>query len=301
MEMKNLLKLFPPRIQKALDAFRDWEGISEIRLRRSLPLSLTHFRGNVLLDENGRIATAERALRTEEGEIRAFIGAFCGGSVYRFFDTMKEGFLVNDEGFRLGICPARGSFQNLLPECIEGVNLRIPREVNGAARPLISFFETNILDSTLILSPPGAGKTTLLRDLACTLSKGFRGRDPLRVAVIDERGEIFPSVFLHKGGLCDVIRGYSKEEGIDIATRLFSPQAILCDEIGGGDEAERLLSMGGAGCMLFATAHAANLEEARRRPVLKRLIEARVFRYAATLERIPGERYKSRIRMEVIP
>lgn len=301
MEIKNLLKLFPPRIQKTLSAFRDWEGISEIRLRRSLPLSLTHFKGNILLDENGNVTTTERAIRTEEAEIRAFIGAFCGGSVYRFFDTMKEGFLVNEEGFRLGICPARGSLQNHLPECIEGVNLRIPREVVGAAKPLITFFETNPLASTLILSPPGAGKTTLLRDLACTLSKGFKRRGPLRVAVIDEKGEIFPSVFLTKGGLYDVIRGYAKAEGIDIATRLFSPEAIFCDEIGGDDEADRLLSIGGAGCMLFATAHAADLEEARRRPILKKLLEARIFRYAAILERITGERYRSNIRMEVLP
>ncbi|MBR7165163.1 MAG: hypothetical protein IKD18_02680 [Clostridia bacterium] len=301
MEIKNLLKLFPPRIKKALCAFDEWKGISEIRLRRSLPLSLTHFRGNILLDETGRITTAERALRTDEAEIRAFIGAFCGGSVYRFFDTMKDGFLVNEDGIRLGICPSRGSFQSLLPERIEGINLRLPREVKGAAKPLINYFENGPLGSTLILSPPGAGKTTLLRDLACALSKGFKGQAPLRVAVIDERCEIFPSVFLPSGGLCDVIRGYPKAEGIEIATRLFSPEAIMCDEIGGSDEAERILSTGGAGCMLFATAHAANFEDAKRRPVLKKLLDAHIFRYTAILERIPGETYQSSIRMEVMP
>lgn len=297
MGLKKHLLYFPPRIRSALFGFNDWDSICEIRLRRDLPLSLTHFEKNLFIDSNGKVCRIQDALCANESEIRAFVGTFCRGNVYRYFDTLKECFLVDEDGFRLGLCPEKHGGTSFLPERFDGINLRIPRSVPGCGDPILSFFETRPLSSTLILSNPGAGKTTLLRDLAASLSRGTRTRKAMRVAVIDERQEIFPSVFLSDCGMCDVLSGYGKTEGIDIAIRLFSPEVIICDEISGLEDKNSILSAPGSGCILIATAHAPSLEMAKTRPYLKSILDSGVFTYAAQLCKIPSQIYRSSIQM----
>ena len=100
-----------------------------------------------------------------------------------------------------------------------------------------------------------------------------------RVAVIDERGELFPkkSEFLTKAGLIDVLRGYEKAEGIECATRLFSPEVIICDELGEEDEAHKLLSNQHSGVFFVASAHANSVQDLYAKPRLKNLLEGGLF------------------------
>jgi stage III sporulation protein AA len=297
--LKKRLSYFPERVRSCLNGFSHWESISEIRMRRDKPLSLTSFRGNLFLDEKGRPCGVKEALYTDQKEIRDFICAFCKGSVYRYFETLKEGFLVDELGYRLGVCPDKNSASSFLPERFEGVNLRIPRVVEGAAKPLLTEFSKKGLFSTLILSPPGAGKTTLLRDLGAALSRGDTG-EAYRVAVIDERGELFPDAFSKGVGSLDVLSGYKKAEGIACAVRLFSPQVILCDEIGSVEDARAILGAAGSGCLFFASAHANSPKDVLSRPVIRELMEAGIFTYTATLERIPHEFYRSTLSLEKV-
>jgi len=283
--LKKHLLLFPERIRRSLLGYKDWERITEIRLRSNLPLSLTHFSGNLFLDEMGNVSEIKKALRATPEEVRHVVCTFCNGNLYRYFNTLQEGFLVDDEGFRLSVCPEKNEGSSYLPERFAGINLRIPRAITGASLPLLRYFQEKPLASTLILSPPGAGKTTLLRDLAINLSRGGKQFSPFRVAVIDERKEIFPPIFLQQSGLCDILSGYSKGEGIKIALRLFSPEIILCDEIGGLEDSNAILSTTSAGCMMFASAHAHCLEEALARPFLRTLLTAKVFRHVAEIQR----------------
>ena len=292
--IKKHLKLFPPRLQRPLTAFSRWDSICEIRLRRNLPLSLTDYNGNLFLSEDGRITAIDGAIRCTGEEIRNFVSAFCGGAVYRYFDTLREGFLVDDDGWRLGLCP-RGTSEAFLPECFEGVNLRIPRAVPEAADLFLNQFSSRPLSSTLILSPPGDGKTTLLRALALSLSRGSEESKPLRVAVVDERMELFPSAFLEGAGLCDVLSGYEKNKGIEIATRVFSPQVILCDEIGSDADAEALIRNSHSGVLFFASAHGRSTDEGALRPGLQRLLREGIFQHLALIERIPSPVFRSRI------
>lgn len=292
--LEKHLNYFPPRIRRALLAFDHWEKIREIRLRCDLPLSLTGYNGNLFLSETGKVSYMAKALFCTAEEIRILVSAFCKGAVYRYFDTLKDGFVVDEDGWRLGLCPREGELSHLLPERFEGINLRLPRNVPGAARAFLQHFENKEPVSTLILSPPGDGKTTLLRALASSLSRGEWG-EPLRVAVIDEREELFPSSFIKEAGLCDVLSGYRKERGIEIATRIFSPQVIVCDEIGRAEDVEAILHHGNAGTLFFASAHARSPDPDFLRPGLKKLIEAGIFQKLVFLERIPGERFRSEL------
>ena len=56
--------------------------------------------GGILLAMQG--AVSQGVLCTSE-DILYLLGNFCGGSVYRYFDRMKNGFVVDDYGWRMGI------------------------------------------------------------------------------------------------------------------------------------------------------------------------------------------------------
>ncbi len=297
-DIKKHLFHFPKRIKDALEGYEGWDRICEIRLRTSLPLSLTSYEGNILIDEEGKPCKFSRALCCTEKEMTQILSAFCMGSVYRYFDTLKEGYAVDEDGWRLGLCASKGSTKNFLPERPEGMNIRIPRNVPYAALPLMERIREEGLSSFLILSKPGEGKTTLIRSLATLLSKGEGLNKPLRVAVIDERREIFPKHFTENMGLCDVLSGYEKKEGVEMATRLFTPQVILCDEIGNEEEARSLLSSCSGGCHVIATAHAKELTEARRIPYLETLFRSGRFEKAVSIQKIPGKEYRFFLRWE---
>ena len=109
----------------------------------------------------------------------------------------------------------------------------------------------------------------------------------MRVSVIDERGELFASQssFAKDAGLLDVLTGYAKAEGIETATRLFSPQVIVCDELGEEDEVRPLLDAQRSGVYLVASVHASSVEDFRRRPVYAPLAQSGLFETAVVLQR----------------
>lgn len=300
-EIKSHLCLFTERIQTALRGFHDWGSVREIRLRHSLPLSLTSYSGNLFLDAKGRVCSRENALLCREEDLYELLCRFCRGEVYRHFGTLKSGFVVDEEGWRLGLCPEKDRTADFIPERLEGINLRIPRRVENASDEFLLHFRTHPLSSTLILSKPGDGKTTLIRSLAEKLSRGTSFLPAFRVAVIDERKEIFPPSFRKNAGLCDILSGYDKKSGIEIATRLFSPEVIILDEIGEKSEADAIFASCGGGSILFASAHAKSLEEAKRFSYLSELISAGIFSWCATIEKIPDHIYRAKIHFEAIP
>ena len=288
-DIKKHLYIFPERIRTALLAFQDWSEISEIRLRRDLPLSLTGFSGNLFLSEKGCVCGIKNALCATSDEIRRLISSFCKGNMYRYFDTLKEGYLVDEDGFRLSVYPEKGRISSLLPEQFEGASLRFARNVPGASNSFLRLFPERTPVSTLIVSPPGGGKTTLLRDLAVVLSRGEKGFSPTRVAVIDEKNEIFPAAMVKEAGLCDHLCGYQKGEGITLATRLLAPQVIICDEIGSQEEGEAVLSAVNCGCVFYASAHGKSLDEIQRKPFLKHLLDFGVFDAVVIMTPVKGK------------
>lgn len=272
---QRLLFTLPPRLSREICRIGKSDGtlekrLSEIRLRRHRPASLT-------LPEKSLVLPVS----CTEAELSDTLSVFCRGSLYAYRDSLTEGFVTTKDGYRVGIAAravTEGDRVTGIRE-VSGLCIRVSHEVKGAGQAAAElFFRLGGRAGVLVYSPPGVGKTTLLCDLAVSLSSG---KHPLRVAVIDERGELSSE----GGVLLDILVGFPKPVGMGIALRTLSPEVMLCDEIGNDREASAILEMQNAGVPLIATAHAASLSEVLRRPPLKRLIDGGVFQGFLLLSR----------------
>ena len=88
----------------------------------------------------------------------------------------------------------------------------------------------------------------------------------------------------------DILLGYPKGAGISIAVRTLSAELIVCDEIGGFEEAEEIVRAHICGVPLLASAHAATAAELLARPGMRLLHDARCFGAYVGLSRRNGAR-----------
>ena len=279
---------------------RGEQGLPNI-LERSLPYALCEqIRGLLcrgVLEEVrlrlGRRASAIVSGRNimleyiaEQSDMSEVMTRLCKGSLYAYSDTINQGYITLDGGIRVGV----GGRATCEGERVVGVYdvcslcIRIPhrqKRVGAEICRLLRSFEST--RGVLIYSPPGVGKTTLLRGCASILASG---ESPLRTVVIDTRGELGFS--LESEELClDVLSGYPRRLGIEIATRSMNAQLIICDEIGDVDEAMALVASHNCGVPLIATAHAGSIDELLRRTGIRLLHEAEIFGAYVGLSRAP--------------
>ncbi len=222
-------------------------------------------------------------------------------SLHTATDSIKNGFVTGAGGHRIGICGTaivkNGAIEGL--RSVSSLAVRIAKEIKdcgkAAARLLAPEKE---FSSAIIISPPGGGKTTLLRDIVRLLSdKGFR------VALADERGEIaamrgaVPQMDV--GVRTDVISLCPRDEAVMLLLRTMNPEIIAMDEITAPRDAKALSSAFSCGVGLLATAHAADLNELRRRGLYRELLAEGVFKKAVVIEKRNGERVCSVHDLEV--
>lgn len=252
---------------------------TEIRMRAGAALSLTLPGGPHYITASQRVTPLWRndCLRLTAEQLAQILRSLCEFSVHSYTQDIARGYITLPGGHRAGLCGTAVLEHGQVSAVreISSVNLRIAREVPGAAAELCSkIYAQKHLPSTLIAGPPGSGKTTLLRDLSRRLSDNHG----LRVAVIDERGELagvrngMPCC--HVGMNSDVLSGYPKGQGIMLALRSLAPQVIVCDELGGEEDVAALQAGMHAGVNFAATVHAGSIEEALARPVVQQLLHA---------------------------
>lgn len=189
-------------------------------------------------------------------------------------ETVRHGYITAAGGHRIGICGETVKRNEQLTGIRSPTSLciRVARDFSGIATEAVQ-----CEGSILIIGKPGSGKTTLLRDLIRLRSDQKNGS----VAVVDERGELFPSVqgksCFYTGSCTDVLTGCSKADGIDIVLRTMGPSCIAVDEITAQADCKALLQAGWSGVSLLATAHAAATQDLFCRPVYRPLAAAGLF------------------------
>ncbi len=264
------LHYLPTRFLAPLQALPSdlFDKITEVRFRLEKPFSVTAGGKNILLNRNGTPCGISDALRASREDMDELLARMTDGSLYAFEDCIRMGFLPLDGGCRAGIAGSAFPDGNGRPAFreITSVNLRIPRFVPDFARPLTDRLSNAV--GALVISPPAYGKTTFLRSAAWLLCSGTH---PRRVGIADERSELYLP-----DGLCDRVVGCPKSYAVELLTRTMSPEYLVCDELGAGEE-DALLAAANTGVSLIASAHGGSLEQAMRRPCVSRLVNANVF------------------------
>ena len=286
-EFLRILKYLPKKVADAVGGFgEDLKGntvwISEIRLRANAPISVSCMGRNIFRFRGKTVVC-------DDFEVAESLQKLCEDSVHTYSETLREGFVTLENGYRIGVCGRAGtsgeSIKNIYG--ISSLSIRIPHPIRGISGDILKMLtENGSVQSALFYAPPNVGKTTLIRDIAASLSGG---ETPKKVALIDTRGEIYMRE-LFCNSLVDVLRGYPRAKGIEIATRTLSPEVIFCDEIGSAEEARAILSAQNSGVPLIATAHADSREALLRRPNIKMLYDSGIFRYYIGISRKEGEK-----------
>ena len=258
-------------------------SVYEIRLRSGRPITLTCER-IFYISRDGEATTSlpRDPLCVDEEELYEVLTRLCGHSVYTRAEELRNGYVSMKNGHRAGVC---GRFQSGYFRDISSVNIRIAREIEGAAAALYGKVGKGIL----IAGSPGSGKTTVLRDIVRHLSDSGK-----RISLIDTRGELAAAcggrATLDVGLNTDVISGGEKAKGVEIALRTLFPEYIAFDEIGSTRELELVSESFFSGTGIITTAHASSVEELKKRRVTKRLIEMGAVDHIALLpQKIGGE------------
>lgn len=276
----ELAPYLPANIANELRKLPDELGreANEIRLRVGKPA--------VLMTSRRYQWLCEQDLLTPK-DIRETFEKLCDYSVYSHQTELANGFVTLPGGHRAGICgtAAADNSGNRTMKYISSVNIRIANEYIGCSKEIIAKVFAEKINGLLIAGPPCSGKTTILRDLALSLSSPPHNQN---VVIVDERGEI---AAMHRGEpqntlgiFCDVLNGYPKGEGILNAVRTLAPNIIICDEIGGAQDAEAVCEGLNAGVTVISTIHACNPNELYRREPFQKLLKMGAFEKIAFLK-----------------
>ena len=274
---KELLAILPPWCRSDVDTLgRD--TLQELRLRLELPPELIRSNGAVKL---------KRSVKQED--LSYIVNTASRYSPWAAA-TAAQGYITAPGGHRIGLCGqavTQGCDMTGLRQ-VTSLCIRVARDLPGIAGKL----QCNS-GSVLIIGRPGSGKTTLLRDLIRQRSDSDRGS----IAVVDERGELFPSgADFSPGCRTDIMTGCSKAQGIEMLLRTMGPATIAVDEITSERDCDALVKAGWCGVSLLATAHASCKEDLHARPVYKPLVKSHLFDTLVVLR--PDKSWKAE-RMEL--
>ena len=265
---KQLLSVLPPRLRPEVDRLGK-NAMQELRLRLGMPPEL------VLSGESRWLGCC-----VSREDLNYCINAASRYSPWAAATT-AQGYLTAPGGHRIGLCGEVVCKDGIVTGIreISSLCIRVARDFPGIARRA-----ADAPGSILILGAPGWGKTTLLRDLIRQRSR------TQAVAVVDERGELFPEGF-DRGSRTDILRGCRKAEGVQQVLRTMGPACIAVDEITAGEDCAGLLQAVGCGVTLLATAHAASAEEFIRRPLYRSLADKGIFQWFLIMH--PDKSYRA--------
>lgn len=278
--LNNLMGMLPLGVsEEIIRLARSRRGglsdIREIRIRAEGICSVLFLRESITL-------TASVTL----SEMEQLIDALSDGALYAHRESISCGYITVDGGIRVGLVGTARYEGN----CIAGISdiryalFRLPGTECAFGREIYEIW-TSAKRGMLIYSPPGVGKTTALRSLAHDIGSKESAR---HVAVIDERCEFVEDFYTD----CevDILKGYKRREGLEIATRTMSADVVMIDEIG-SDDAYGIAESVRCGIPLIASAHAGSFEELMSKKSLEPLLSCDAFDVFVGISR-EGEGYR---------
>lgn len=261
----NILEYFPNKIVQAiLNSIneKEIETLEEIRIRVSKPIILKVANKEIIVEY---IVTTQ--------DILEIVEKITENSMYSYQQQICSGYITLKGGHRVGISGNVVMEENKVINVnyIYSLNFRIARQIIGVAEKVVNeVIKNDEISNTLIISKPGAGKTTILRDLIRMVSK------TKTVGVVDERGEI-AAMYKNEpqndlGIKVDILSNISKSLGIKMLVRSMAPDVIVADEIGTKEDIEAIKYAVTSGVKGIFTAHANNIEDIKKSPILKELL-----------------------------
>lgn len=261
---ESFLAVLPHRMRLQVDN-RGKEKLEELRLRLDQPVEM------ILSGKSDFLP-----IKALEEDLNFIINAASQYSPWAA-STAAQGYLTISGGHRIGLC-GECVVQNGVVSGMRKISamcIRVARSFSGIGE------SAPRSGSILILGPPGSGKTTLLREII-----RLRSESGQAVAVVDERGELFPSSSQFASGpRTDVMTGCSKADGVMMTLKTMGPACIAVDEITSEDDCEALLNAGWCGVELIATAHASSYEDLLRRRIYQPLVKMGLFQHVIVLDR----------------
>ena len=262
----NILEYFPNKIVQAiLNSIneKEIETLEEIRIRVSKPIILKLANKEIIVEY---IVTTQ--------DILEIVEKITENSMYSYQQQICSGYITLKGGHRVVISGNVVMEENKVINVnyIYSLNFRIARQIIGVAEKVVNeVMKNDEISNTLIISKPGAGKTTILRDLIRIISK------TKTVGVVDERGEI-AAMYKNEpqndlGIKVDILSNISKSFGIKMLVRSMSPDVIVADEIGTKEDIEAIKYAVTSGVKGIFTAHANNIEDIKKSPILKELLD----------------------------
>ncbi len=294
---KNLMKNFAyiitftsPRIQSYLKKISETiiSNIQEIRLRINSPIVIVTENGSSFLTDNGKLSliASVNCIFPDRNEIYETLNKMCGYSMHSHYEDLLNGYITLPNGARVGVCGTAVFEKETVKgiDNITSVNIRIPRVVSGVANKIFDCCLFEQASNLIIAGAPSSGKTTMLRDIALQLASGRTGQYH-KICVVDERKELFPDkISLNSmSHNLDALVGFPKAKGIQIAVRSMSPEYIVCDEIGGLDEVEKIIDGVNCGVNFILSIHAKTLDELKRKKSYQALVKCGDFSHTVML------------------
>ncbi len=283
----SVLQIFPVHLRERLVSCRIRDAfLEEIRIRVGQPVMFSYGTEEWYLDaiDNRLTMRKEESYRMTEEDMQEMVTFLSRYSLYAFEEDIKSGFITLEGGHRVGLAGQvrmeRGKVADI--RYISFLNIRIAKQRINCAKEMVPYMVSqDSIHNTLIVSPPGIGKTTYLRDCIRILSDGSSGKKGMKVCVIDERSEIAACHFgvpqNDVGMRTDVLDRCSKAEGMVLMIRSMSPQILAVDELGSREDYQAVEQALNCGCRILGTVHAKDIQEIRKKEVMRNWMENQTF------------------------
>ncbi len=284
---KEIKSILPRKVLDEIENINISKVIEEVRFRCNKNISIDFGDEEKIL----------KIIPTKE-DINLTLNLATNYSFYSSENSIKDGYITTAGGHRIGFSGNVIIQNNEITSIkhINSLNIRIAREIIGSSSSVISYIlEDNIPKNTLIISPPKVGKTTILRDLARVLSTPTPFFKGYKVCICDERNEISGSRYgipqLNIGKKSDVLVGGDKPRGISHLIRSMSPEIIITDEIGKGEDFRAIENACLSGVKVICSTHGSSLEDILKNTNFSNSVKNKVFETYIVLSNKENIRY----------